>query len=106
MDYKKQSFKDKTIKDLNTEKDVNVSVIGKIIDIKDDIAIIDDGTGTIRVIFENSAKDLKVGDIIKVFGQLITVQGSPEIRVEVYSVMKGLDLNLYKKYLELRDENV
>lgn len=106
MEFKKPPFKERKIASLNPDKDVNVSVIGRVIDVKENIIVIDDGTGAVRVVLMESAKDLKTENIIRVFGQLISVQGEMKIRAQFYQKLDGLDLNLYKKYLELSDEDV
>lgn len=106
MEFKRLPFVEREIKDLDKEKDVNVCILGRIIDITENVAILDDGTGTLRIVFSELPKDLKVRDIIRVFGQLVPVQGELEIRAEFYQKMNGLDLELYKKFRMVSNENV
>ncbi len=99
MNFHTEPYKEREIGDINPE-DINVCVIGRIIDVKDGLIILDDGTGVIKVTISNS-KDLKVGDIIRVFGQVFASQGEMEIRADFYQMMNGLDMNLYKKVKEV-----
>ena len=106
MEFKRQPFIEKDINKLDPEKDINVCVLGRIIDIKENILVIDDGTGSVRVVLPEADKNLKTENIIRVFGQLISIRDEMEIRAEFYQKMDGLDFELYRKFRKLSDENV
>lgn len=80
--------------------DVRVRLLGTVIDKKDNIIVIDDGTGKINVTFEEPVK-FETNQLVRVLGRVIPMEEGFEIQGEVIQDMKGVDLDLYKKVNEL-----
>jgi hypothetical protein len=85
--------------------DIRVRLLGTIIDRKENVLVIDDGTGKIKVSFAEPV-DSEANHLVRVFGRVIPVEEGFEIQGEVAQDMKDLDLGLYKKVNELERENV
>ena len=81
------------------ETDIRVSVLGTIIDKQDDFIMVDDGTGRMRISFQNIKFDLN--QIVRVFGRVIPTPNGCELQGEVIQDMSKLDLNLFKKIQSL-----
>jgi hypothetical protein len=65
--------------------------------------IIDDGTGKATVLAPSDSMldKLEVGSLVRVIGLVIE---SSEIKSEIIQNMKGLDVNIYSKYLDLHNK--
>ncbi|NIO20661.1 MAG: replication protein RepA [Candidatus Aenigmarchaeota archaeon] len=85
--------------------DVRVRLLGTIIDKKDNVIVIDDGTGKINVSFAEPV-EFETNHLVRVFGRTIPIEDGVEIQGEVIQDMKDVDLDLYKKVNELERESV
>ncbi len=81
-----------------SEEDIRVSVIGTVVDKGESRVAVDDGTGTIEVVFDLS-KDLDgfdESDLVRVVGR--PSDGSMD--GEVIQNFEGFDVDLYEEILE------
>lgn len=85
--------------------DVRVRLLGTIIDKRENVIVIDDGTGKINVTFAEPVK-FEVNQLVRVFGRVIPSENEFEIQGEIAQDMTDVDLDLYKKVNELERENV
>ena len=90
----------KNISDI-TESDVRVSILGTVIDKQDDFIMVDDGTGRIKISFQDFKFDLN--QMIRVFGRVIPTPSGCELQGEVIQDMSKLDLSLFKKVQKLSE---
>ena len=91
----------KKVSDIGKD-DVRVQLLGTIIDKKDNVIVIDDGTGKINVSFAESVK-FEANQLVRVFGRVIPTESGFEIQGEVIQDMKGIDLDLFRKVEELEE---
>ncbi len=98
IDFKVEPGVKRKISELNPNLDSRVSLIGKIIDLKDNLIVLDDGTGKIEISFSEdlSKPELKVGQLVRVFGFIIPSEQT-EIQAEIIQDMSKLKT----EYLEL-----
>ena len=99
MEFKRQPFAEKMISEINPEKDINVCITGRVLDIDDRAMVIDDGTGKAGVFFTPNAeiKNLSPNDIVRLFGYVVPNPGGFEIRCDIVQLMNGLDMELFKR---------
>jgi hypothetical protein len=76
--------------------DMRVSLIGTVIDKQDNLAVIDDGTGQIKVSFEKSP-ETPLNGLVRVFGRVLPMENGFELQGEIIQDMKGLDVGLLKR---------
>jgi len=74
--------------------DNKISLVGKVIDTKDDSFVLEDSSGKIEIVSENKIEKNK---IVRVFCSL--VEG--KLKADVIQSLEGLDLNLFKRVEEL-----
>ncbi len=98
IDFKVEPGVKRKISELNPNLDSRVSLIGKIIDLKDNLIVLDDGTGKIEISFSEdiSKPELKAGELVRVFGFIIPSEQT-EIQAEIIQDMSKLKI----EYLEL-----
>ncbi len=86
------------VKDLNPNLDSRVSLIGRVIDLKENLLVLDDGTGRINISFsEDTPKpELKQEQVARVFGFIIP-SDPVEVQAEIIQDMSKLKL----KYLDI-----
>ena len=82
----------KLIKDISKE-DVRVRVVGRVVDKKDNIIVIDDGTGSVTVRVSDAA-DLE--GVIRVIGRVMATEDGIELEGEVVQSAEGLDIEAYR----------
>jgi hypothetical protein len=82
------------------KEDIRVRLLGTVIDKKENVIVIDDGTGKINVSFAEPV-DFEANHLVRVFGRVIPVEEGFEIQGEVAQDMKDVDLGLYMKVNEL-----
>ncbi|MHA1835895.1 MAG: hypothetical protein ACTSYQ_03070 [Candidatus Odinarchaeia archaeon] len=87
----------KTIKDLNPN-DEKVKIIGRVVFFEDDLLILDDGTGTIKVIINELINNLE-NEIFLVTG-FIHQKNDGEIVLEAESITGFENFN-FKLYLQV-----
>lgn len=73
--------------------DSKVTILGRVIERKEDSFVLDDGTGKVEVFFEG---EIKPG-LARAFCSLVGNQ----LKADVIQDLKGLDLNLFKKVEDL-----
>ncbi|GEM_PF-2611650 len=81
-----------------------VSVIGLVISKSETgYIVLDDGTGQATVLVPNDEVlgSVRPGELVRVIGSVI---GDGEIRSYLVQSMKGLDMELYKEYMRLREK--
>ncbi len=81
--------------------DEQIQVVGSIVDKEESTLVLDDGTGELNVLFEDSSlvEDIEVGTIVRVFGTPLSVADTQELHAEIIQEMNDLDLDLYKKVI-------
>ncbi len=91
------------IANVNLEVDFKVSVLGMVVDKKDDVLVLDDGTGKVQV-FVDSVEvldNIDVNKTVRIFGSTIPTDEGFELKADIVQNMSSLDINLYKKVNEL-----
>ncbi len=83
--------------------DVRVRLLGMVIDKKENVVVLDDGTGKINIVFAEPFAT-EVNKRVRVFGRVIPSEDGFEIQGEVLQDMEGMDFELYKKVSELEKE--
>lgn len=93
------------IKDIKNN-DTFIQVMGYVADIvEDDIIIIDDKTGDIRVDISMIGKSYKIQDLINVIGDLdYNIEGEKSIKARIIQNMNTLNFKYYRKLYELKKE--
>ena len=87
-------YKPKKVSEINLKSDSRISLIGKIIEKKDDSFVLDDGSGKIEIFSEEEVEENK---LIRVFCSIIEKQ----IKADIIQDLNGFDLNLFNKVREL-----
>ena len=77
-------------------EDTRVSVIGMVVGSGGSVLAIDDGTGKLNATFEEPPA-VKDGQLVRVFGRAIPVEGGTEIQGEACQDFSGADIELYRK---------
>lgn len=90
---------DKKIADIGKD-DVRVRLLGTVIDRKENVIVLDDGTGKINVVFAEPV-ETEANKRVRVFGRVISTEGGFEIEGEILQDMSEMDLELYKKVSSL-----
>ena len=79
-----------------TPEDTRVSIVGTIVDSKESILAVDDGTGKIHVSFEEPPS-VKAGQLVRSFGRVMPLEGGVELQGEACQDFSNADLELWKK---------
>jgi RNase P/RNase MRP subunit p29 len=85
--------------------DIRVRILGTVIDKKDNILVIDDGSGKIQVTFNEPVK-FETNHLVRVFGRVMPLEEGFEIQGELVQDMNNVDLELYRKVEELERLNM
>ncbi|MCD6590877.1 MAG: replication protein RepA [Candidatus Aenigmarchaeota archaeon] len=83
-----------------TKDDIRVRITGMVLDKKDNIAIIDDGTGRITVMFAEPI-EVDTNQMVRVIGRVIPTESGFEIEGEILQNIDNVDINIYKKIRDL-----
>lgn len=85
-----------------SEDDEQIQVVGLVVDEAESSLVLDDGTGSLNVLFEDPSlvSDVDVGSKVRVFGTPLSIEDSFEIHAEIVQGLDELDLDLYKKVRE------
>jgi|GEM_PF-817823 len=99
-------YKERKITEI-VEKDRNVCIIGRVIDICDSALVIDDGSGKITAFIDgvrnpNKIKSLKINDIVRILGNVTKREEELVINAHIVQNFNGFDENLYRKILEIK----
>lgn len=92
---------EKNVADIGKD-DVRVRLLGTVIDKKDNVVVMDDGTGKINVVFEEPVKSESKS--VRVFGRVMPAEKGFEIQGEILQEMDEIDLELYKKVKEIEKQ--
>ncbi len=104
MDFQKRlPAVEKSITEIEPEKDIRVKIVGKVVDLGAESFVIDDGGGSVHVTTdpEINVENLKVGDNVRVAGRVFASESGFELRAEAVQNVNGIDTNLLKKIREL-----
>lgn len=96
--------KERKISDIGGN-DTRVSIIGTVVGLNDNIMAVDDGTGKIDVSFEDKPQ-VKTGQLVRIFGRIIALEGGYEIQGEVCQDFPNADLGLWRKVSGLWEESL
>ncbi len=100
QEFKRMSAIEKKISGI-TEKDIRVSITGAVVDSQDEMLIIDDGSGKIKVSF-NSPPNLAEPKIVRVIGRVMPFENGLEIQGEILQDMSKLDIDVFKKLSSIK----
>ncbi len=96
--------RERTISGIKPE-DTRVSVVGTVVGFNGGVLAVDDGTGKLNATFED-APAVKTGQLVRVFGRNIPVEGGLEIQGEACQDFSGADMELYKKVSALWESSI
>jgi hypothetical protein len=96
--------KERKISDIG-EEDTRVSIIGTVVGLNENMMAVDDGTGKIDVSFEERPP-VKTGQLVRVFGRIIALEGGYELQGEVCQDFSNADLGLWWKVSGLWEESL
>jgi uncharacterized protein YdeI (BOF family) len=99
---RRQAAHEKKISDIGKD-DMRVKLVGLVIDKKDNVVVIDDGTGKINVVFEEPAQT-DANKRVRVFGRVMPTEDGFEIQGEILQDMSNADMELYKKVSDIEKE--
>ena len=99
---KRLPFAEKKISALGSS-DSRVRILGTVIDSRDNVAVIDDGTGRINVTFEDAVK-AEMNATVRVFGRVLPSESGFEMQGEFLQDMSHIDLRLYQKVVDLESK--
>ena len=100
MEIKKRiPAKEKSISEIHPQ-DIRVRIIGTVIDKKEDSLIVDDGTGTLEVFFDE-IPEVEIGERVRLIIRILPLIDGFEARGEILQKMKDFDIELYKKAREI-----
>ncbi|MCK4714262.1 MAG: replication protein RepA [Candidatus Aenigmarchaeota archaeon] len=87
--------KERKVTEIKPE-DTRVSIVGTVVGFKGGTLAIDDGSGKMNVTFEEPP-NVKDGQLVRVFGRTIPIEGGFEIQGEACQDFTGADMDMYKK---------
>jgi hypothetical protein len=88
------NYKPRKISGINPKTDNKISIVGKIVDIKENSFILEDDYGKIEIFSEEKVEKNKV---VRVFCSLV----DGKLKADLIQNLEGMDLNLFKKVQEL-----
>ena len=88
-----------------SQGDTRVSIVGTVVGFKDNIIVLDDGTGKIDVSFEEEPK-VKDGQLVRIFGRVIPLDDGIELQGEVCHDFSDADLGLWRNVSGLWEESL
>ncbi|MFW6385821.1 MAG: hypothetical protein ACOCZP_01550 [Candidatus Hadarchaeota archaeon] len=97
----KPSARPRRISEIKTADD-QVQVVGLVVDKEESTLVLDDGSGSVNVLFEdpNLVEGIDVGSKVRVFGTPLNIGDTHEIHATIIQNQEGLDLDLYKEVME------
>lgn len=95
--------KEKSISDIQADKDVRVRIMGTIIGLNDNSLVIDDGSSHLEILFDKPEllSGLKEGQFVRVIARILPLIDGYECRGEAVQDLTGMDINLYKQAKEI-----
>lgn len=97
--YKRRVAKEKTIGEIEQD-DIRVKVLGKVIDKKENIFILDDGSGSAEVMYDPEViqKNFNINDTVKVFARILLAENNNvQLQAEALQNINDLNLDLYRR---------
>jgi hypothetical protein len=85
--------------------DTRVSIVGTVVDSKENILVVDDGTGKVDISFEEQPT-VKAGQLVRVFGRVIPVEDGFELQGEVCQKFYHPDLEFWRKVCGLWEKSL
>lgn len=83
--------------------DRTVRITGVVVESTSSYVVVDDGTGTIKVLLPSETSIPEVGKIVRVFGSVHqNGKGSVYINAEIIQDMSSLNLELYSKVKKIK----
>ena len=86
-------------------EDTRVSIIGTVVGLNENMMAVDDGTGKIDVSFEERP-GVKTGQLVRIFGRVIALEGGYELQGEVCQDFSNADLGLWREVSGLWEESL
>jgi len=77
-------------------EDSRVGIVGIVVDSKDNIIVIDDGSGRAEVLFEEVPK-VNAGQLLRVIGRAVPTDGGFQLQGEALQDFSGADIDLWRK---------
>jgi len=96
--------KERKISEIGGE-DTRVSIVGTVVDFKENILAVDDGTGKIDVSFEEPP-NVKTGQLVRIFGRVIALEGGFELQGEAWQDFSQADLGLWRRVSEMWEKSL
>jgi hypothetical protein len=95
--------KEKSISDIQADKDVRVRITGTIIGLDGGSLMVDDGTSQVEILFDklDLLEGFKEGQLVRVITRILPLIDGYECRGEAVQDLSGIDMNLYKKAREI-----
>lgn len=88
----------KDIEQIDPQQDVRVRIVGTVLDTREDLIMLDDGSGTVDVFLnEEDLEAVQDGMRVRVFGRVLPTGDSFEIQGELVQDMTDLDMDLYNQ---------
>lgn len=90
---------EKSVTEINADKDVRVRILGTVIDSTEDSLLVDDGTGKAEVSWDSPEQTagLARGQLVRVVARVLPLIDGWALRGEALQKLEGFDLGLYKK---------
>ena len=85
--------------------DIRISIVGTIVDSRDSILAVDDGTGKVNVNFEDRPQT-GPGQVVRVFGRVIPLEDGVELQGEICQDFSGVDMALWNRVSGLWQEYI
>lgn len=96
--------RERTITGIKPE-DTRVSVVGTVVGANGGTVAVDDGSGKVNVTFEEPPT-VKTGQLVRIFGRTIAVEGGVEIQGEACQDFSGADMEMYKNVSRLWEDSL
>jgi len=102
MPFKNHYIK-RIITKINPDTDLKVKLMGFVVDKKDDMIMLDDGSGKVKVFVDipGMIEKININQLVRVFGSTLPTEDGFEIKADAIQELSNLNINLYKKVEEL-----
>ncbi len=97
--YRQEPFVYKEIADIDPNVDFRINIIGRIIEKKEDMLIVDDGTGNIIINLSSDTvmPNLKGNEIVRVFGIVLPTEPL-QMQANIIQDFSNLNLEILKTW--------
>jgi len=96
--------KERKISDIR-EDDARVNIVGTVVDLKDNIMILDDGSGKINITFEEGPL-VNPGQLVRISGRIINIEGGMELQGELCQDFSNADIEQWRKISKLWEKSL